>query len=234
VSAFLKANGPVLLAEFSLDSFRRIGPRLWTPLSNTLLFTTAATALCAVIGTAVGYIIVRRGGFLASSLDTIIMFSYAVPGVVLGVGLVVSYNEPPFVLTGTALILVLAYFIRRLPFSVRSSVAMLHQISRDTEDASVNLGASPSRTFVKITVPMVAMAILSGALLTWSNTIRELSATLILQSGPTVTMSVEIFNEVVNANFGLASALGTILILLTFCPLIILFRMLGKREDVLV
>jgi len=78
------------------------------------------------------------------------------------------------------------------------------------------------------------MAILSGALLTWSNTIRELSATLILQSGPTVTMSVEIFNEVVNANFGLASALGTILILLTFCPLIILFRMLGKREDVLV
>ena len=234
ISAFLKANGPVLLAEFSLDSFRRIGPRLWTPLSNTLLFTTAATALCAVIGTAIGYIIARRGGFLSSSLDMIIMFSYAVPGVVLGVGLVISYNEPPLILTGTSLILVLAYFIRRLPFSVRSSVAMLHQISRDTEEASINLGAGPARTFARITVPMVAMAILSGALLTWSNTIRELSATLILQSGPTVTMSVEIFNEVVNANFGLASALGTILILLTFCPLIILFRMLGKREDVLV
>jgi len=234
ISSFLKANGPVLLPQWSLDSFRRIAPRLWTPLSNTILFTTIATVFCAAVGTAVGYIIVRRRNFLSNSLDTIVMFSYAVPGVVLGVGLVISYNEPPFAMTGTALILILAYFIRRLPFSVRSSVAMLQQISRDTEDASVNLGAGPARTFLKITVPLVAMAILSGALLTWSNTIRELSATLILQSGPTVTMSVEIFNEVVNANFGLASALGTILILLTFFPLVILFWALGKNEEVLV
>ena len=71
-------------------------------------------------------------------------------------------------------------------------------------------------------------------LLTWSNTIRELSATLILQSGSTVTLSIEIFNEVVNANFGLASALGTVLILLTFLPLVVLFTFLGKREEALV
>ena len=234
VSSFLKANGPVLLAELTLGNYRQIAATLWTPLSNTILFTTTATLLCAAVGTAVGYIIVRRRSLLSSSLDTIIMFSYAVPGIVLGVGLVVTYNEPPFALTGTSLILVLAYFIRRLPFSVRSSVAMLQQISRDTEDASVNLGAGPARTFVKITVPLVSSAILSGALLTWSTTIRELSATLILQSGKTVTMSIEIFNEVVNANFGLASALGTILILLTFWPLVVLFWGLGKHEEVVV
>ena len=78
------------------------------------------------------------------------------------------------------------------------------------------------------------MAILSGVLLTWSNTIRELSATLILQSGNTVTLSIEIFNEVVNGNFGIASALGTVLILLTFLPLVILFAFLGKKEEALV
>ncbi len=136
--------------------------------------------------------------------------------------------------TGTALILILAYFIRRLPFSVRSSVSMLQQIARDTEDASVNLGAGPGRTFVKITIPMLATAILSGALLTWSNTIRELSATLILQSSNTSTIAIEIFNEVVNGNFGIASALGTVLIGLTFLPLLILFIAIGKKEDVLV
>ncbi|MBN9454379.1 MAG: hypothetical protein J0I42_20780, partial [Bosea sp.] len=80
----------------------------------------------------------------------------------------------------------------------------------------------------------LATAILSGALLTWSNTIRELSATLILQSGTTATVAIEIFNEVVNGNFGVASALGTVLILLTFLPLVVLFTLLGKKEEALV
>lgn len=234
VSSFLKSNGPVLVASFTLDNYARIMDRLTLPLWNTLFYTTAATLLCAVVGTAVAYIIVRRPGPVSSLLDTVVMFSYAVPGIVLGVGLVVTYHEPPFALTGTAAILILAYFIRRLPFSVRSSVSMLQQISRDTEDASINLGAGPGRTFVKIIVPLLATAILSGALLTWSNTIRELSATLILQSGTTATVAIEIFNEVVNGNFGVASALGTVLILLTFLPLVLLFTLLGKKEEALV
>ena len=234
ISSFLKANGPVLLAEPTLDNYRHVGRTLGVPLGNTLAFTTAATLLCAVVGTAVAYVVVRRRSRVTGLLDMIIMFSYAVPGIVLGVGLIVTFNEPPVMITGTATIMVLAYFIRRLPFSVRSSVAMLQQMSRDTEDASINLGAGPARTFALVTVPLIATAILSGALLTWSNTIRELSATLILQSGPTVTMSVEIFNEVVNANFGLAAAHGTILIALTFVPLAVLFWVLGKREEALV
>ncbi|MBL8808380.1 MAG: iron ABC transporter permease [Rhodospirillales bacterium] len=234
ISSFLKANGPLLIAEFTLGNYARILRTIAVPLSNTIFYTTAATAMCAIVGTAVGYIIVRRPGRLGGLLDGVVMFSYAVPGIVLGVGLIVTYNEPPVILTGTSAILILAFFIRRLPFSVRSSVSMLQQLSRDTEDASINLGAGPGRTFLKITVPLLSMAILSGVLLTWSNTIRELSATLILQSGSTVTLSIEIFNEVVNANFGLASALGTVLILLTFLPLVVLFTLLGKREEALV
>jgi iron(III) transport system permease protein len=234
VSSFLKANGPVLVAQFTLDNYARIGPRLALPLWNTVAFTTAATVLCALVGTAIAYIVARRPGPVSNALDAVVMFSYAVPGIVLGVGLVVTYHEPPIALTGTSAILVLAYFIRRLPFSVRSSVSLLQQISRDTEDASINLGAGPARTFAKVTVPLLSAAILSGALLTWSNTIRELSATLILQSGNTPTIAIEIFNEVVNGNFGVASALGSILILLTFAPLLCLFLILGQKEDVLV
>lgn len=234
ISSFLQANGPILIAKFTLGNYEQIAGRLARPLWNTVLFTTAATVLCAVVGTAVAYIIVRRPGPVTGTLDTVVMFSYAVPGIVLGVGLVVTYHDEPFALTGTALILILAYFIRRLPFSVRSSASMLQQIARDTEDASVNLGAGPGRTFVKITIPILATAILSGALLTWSNTIRELSATLILQSGNTSTIAIEIFNEVVNGNFGIASALGTVLIVLTFLPLLVLFIFIGKKEDVLV
>ncbi|MCO5071647.1 MAG: iron ABC transporter permease [Rhizobiaceae bacterium] len=234
ISAFLKSNGPVLVAKFTLANFDKVWRMADGPLLNTVMFTTIATAMCAIMGTMIAYIIARRSGRISALLDTVVMFSYAVPGIVLGVGLVVTYHNPPLALTGTPLILILAYFIRRLPFSVRSSVSSLQQLSRDTEEASINLGAGPGRTFLKITVPLLSMAILSGALLTWSNTIRELSATLVLQSGSTTTISVEIFNEVANGNFGTASALGMTLIVLTFLPLLLLFTFLGKNEEALV
>lgn len=234
ISAFLKSNGPVLVAEFTFDNFNKVWKLANGPLKNTLIFTTIATLMCAVMGTMIAYIIARRPSRISTLLDTAVMFSYAVPGIVLGVGLVVTYHNPPLALTGTPLIIILAYFIRRLPFSVRSSVSALQQLSKDTEEASINLGAGPGRTFLKITVPLLSMAILSGALLTWSNTIRELSATLVLQSGRTTTISVEIFTEVANGNFGTASALGMTLIVLTFLPLVLLFTLMGKSEEALV
>lgn len=234
ISAFLKSNGPVLVAEFTLQNFEKVWKLAGGALKNTLVFTTIATVLCAVMGTMIAYIIARRPSRISTLLDTAVMFSYAVPGIVLGVGLVVTYHNPPLALTGTPLILILAYFIRRLPFSVRASVSSLQQLSKDTEEASINLGAGPGLTFLKITVPLLSVAILSGAILTWSNTIRELSATLVLQSGRTATISVEIFNEVANGNFGTASALGMTLIVLTFLPLIFLFTFMGKSEEALV
>jgi iron(III) transport system permease protein len=233
-SSFLQANGPVLVAKFTLDNYRRVLTHLTEPLWNTVLFTTAATLLCAVLGTAIGYIVTRRRGALTGFIDMAVMFAYAVPGIVLGVALVLTYNVPPLVLTGTAFIVVLAYVIRRLPFSVRSASAMLAQQSGDTEEASVNLGAGPGRTFFAVTVPLLLPAIVSGALLTWANTVRELSTTLMLQSARTNTISVEIFNQIVNGNFGVASALGSILVLLTCLPLLLLFYWTDRSQDDLV
>lgn len=234
VSSFLKTKGPLLLPGFSLESYRQVLYTLPHVLKNTLLLSTIATGLGVVAGTLLAYVIVRRRGPATAVLDSLIMFPYAVPGVVLAVGLVITYNRPPVLLTGTWVIMVLAYLIRRLPYSVRSSVGMLQQLDTGVEDASINLGVPPAQTFLRITVPLLAPAILSGALLTWSTTIRELSATVILYSGPWATMSVEIFAQVLIGSFGKASALGTVLILITFVPLLILFHYLGKGEEVLV
>jgi iron(III) transport system permease protein len=73
-----------------------------------------------------------KNALVFTSIATVLR---AVPGIVLGVGLVVTYHNPPLALNGTPLIL--AYFIRRLPFSVRASVSSLRQLSRDTEEALV-------------------------------------------------------------------------------------------------
>lgn len=233
VSSFLKSQGPMLLPEFTLEGFR-LASRLPLAFRNTLLFVTTATLLCVVVGSVIGYIVSRGRGKLVAAIDTMSMIPFAVAGVVLGIALSITYGGPPFYLAGTGAILVLAYFIRRLPYTVRSVSGMLHQIGVQQEEASINLGVSPAKTFLRITVPQVTPAIVSGALLTWATTAREFNATVMLYVGQTRTLPVEVFTQVLQGNFGAASVVGTVLIVTTLIPILILFKVFGQDEDVLV
>ena len=233
VSSFLESQGPMLLASFSIDGYRE-ALRLPLALRNTLVFVSTATVIAVTAGALIGYVIVRRPGRIAALLDTMSMVPYAVAGVVLGVALSLAFGGPPFLLAGTGAILVLAYFIRRLPYSVRSVSGMLQQVGVQTEEASINLGVPPGRTFWRITVPQITPAILSGALLTWATTAREFNATVMLYSGRTRTLPVEVFAQVLQGNFGAASVVGTVLIVVTVVPIVILFKVFGKDEEVLV
>jgi iron(III) transport system permease protein len=89
--------------------------------------------------------------------------------------------------------MVLAYMVRRLPFSVRSSSAILHQIDPSLEEASINLGVPPLKTFLRITVPLMLGGIVGGLVLTFVTVASELSATVVLYSGPWTTMTVAMF-----------------------------------------
>ncbi len=84
------------------------------------------------------------------------MFPYVIPGAVLGISLLVAFNDGPIVLSGTATILIIAYVIRKLPYTIRSSTAILYQIDPSIEEASINLGVSPMKTFFKTTARLMA------------------------------------------------------------------------------
>lgn len=233
VSSFLESRGPMLIAEFSLEGYRSAA-RLPLALRNTLIFVSIATVLCVVAGALIGYVVTRRRGRMAGLLDTMSMVPYAVAGVVLGIALSITFGGAPFFLAGTSVILIMAFFIRRLPYSIRSVAGMLSQVGTQTEEASVNLGVPPGRTFWRITVPQVAPAVISGALLTWATTAREFNATVMLYTGSTRTMPVEVFAQVLQGNFGAASVVGTVLLTVTIVPILILFKVFGKDEEVLV
>ena len=84
-------------------------------------------------------------------IDIVATSPFAVAGTVLGIGLVMAFSSGFLILTGTWLIMVLAYMVRKLPFSVRSASAILHQIDPSLEEASINLGVPPALTFLRIT-----------------------------------------------------------------------------------
>jgi iron(III) transport system permease protein len=229
VSSVMPTRGPVMSAGFSLASYAAVFHLIPRAIVNTFALTAAAVVLDVGLGMLVAYLLVRRRSRAHALLDGLIMLAYAIPGTVVGVGLIIVYNRPPLVLTGTWAILLLSYFIRHLPYPVRSCAAMLQQIDVRVEEASVSLGVPPFRTFWRVTVPLMFPAIISGATLAWITTIGELSSSILLYSGPWATMSVEIFTQVFSNHFGTASALGTILIAAASVPLLLTYRMLGER-----
>ena len=98
--------------------------------------------------------------------------------------------------------MVLAYMVRKLPFSVRSASAILHQIDPSLEEASINLGVPPVLTFLRITVPLMLGGIVGGFVLTFVTVASELSSTVVLYSGPWTTMTVAMFQALEGTSAG--------------------------------
>jgi iron(III) transport system permease protein len=185
--------------------------------------------LDVVLGTLIAYLVVRRRSATTALLDSCVMVPYAIPGTVIGVAFIVAFNKPPLVLTGTFLILLLAYFIRRLPYSVRAGSAILHQIDPAVEEASISLGVSPLKSFAKVTTRLMLPGIVSGGILTWVQTITEISATVFLYFGAWSTITVVIYRQVSSSNFGSAAAASTLLLVAVFIPVLAVNWVVGER-----
>ncbi len=226
-TSFIKTNGPIFVQGFSLESYEKIFYKLSKNITNTFMFSFIAIIIIIIFGMLLSYLVVKKKSKISSTLDLLLMFPYVIPGAVLGISMLVAFNKPPLMLSGTAVIMIIAYVIRKMPYTIRSSSALLYQIDPSIEEASINLGVSPMRTFFKITARMMAPGVLSGAILSWITTINELSSSIMLYSGKTATISVAIYTEVVRSSFGTAAALASILTVATILSLL-LFNWVSK------
>ena len=233
-TSFKKTSGPVFKPGFGLDSYARILREVPQVISNSAVYSLSAVVLIVILGTLIGYVVARRENRIASVLDSALFIPYIVPGVVLGLAFTVTFNVKPVEITGTAVIIVLMLFIRRLPYAVRSSAAILKQIRGSIEEAAVSLGASPARAFAKITLPLMLPGIVAGALMSFITAINELSSSLILYVGRTMTMPVRIYLSVLDGEFGTAAALSTILLVASGLAVYAVFWVSGRNESAFV
>ncbi|KIL41695.1 iron ABC transporter permease [Gordoniibacillus kamchatkensis] len=228
VTSFIKTKGPVFHPGFSLNSYKEILFRVPKAIAHTYTFSLISIVIMIVMGMLVAYVLVRRKSKITAMLDGIIMIPYVMPGTVLGISLIIAFNKPPLILTGTWVILVIAYVIRKLPYTIRSSTAILHQLDKSVEEASISLGVPPMKTFFKTTGRMMAPGVMSGGILSWVTTINELSSTVVLYTGATATISVSIYSEVFTANYGTGAALASILSATTLISLLIANKLSKK------
>jgi iron(III) transport system permease protein len=210
--SFLEVRGVVFQPVLTLDNYARaigaMGDALW----NSLLFAGFALLMIVIVGAAIGYVVARNSGPMVRFLDLLIMVPYVVPGTVLGIGYATVFNEPPLLLTGTATIIVIVYFVRRLPYMTRAAAGIVYQIDRGLEDASRSLGEPPLTGFRRVMAPLMRPGILAGAAIAWVEVFSELSASIVLYTGGTRTLPIAAYQQSLSGDVGMAAAYATMLV----------------------
>jgi iron(III) transport system permease protein len=234
-TSFLKTSGSGSVFEkgFSLNSYALAFKRMGSAIPNTLVISGISLFLIVLLAVLIAYLATRRRGPMNSAIDTLSMVPYIIPGSVVGIALVISFSQKPLVLTGTAAIMIIAMCIRRLPYTIRSSAAILQQIPVTVEEAAISLGASKLKTFFRITVPMMSNGIISGSILSWVAIITELSTSIILYNAKTITLTLGIYTLVSRGTEGPAAAVATILTVFTILSLLLFFKVSKSRDVVL-
>src|SRR6266511_1334576 len=172
-------------------------PELAAAASIPLLVITYLTTRRAIAGH-------RTLGFLATA-------PVAIPGIVLGVGLFLSYARPPFVLYGPLWILFLAFVTIALPAAYQQLQSAFRSVHTDLEDAGRILGATRLRTLRDITAPLLRTSVIATWCFIFVGVIRELSAAIMLFTSETKVISVLIFDLNESGDLGAISVLGLML-----------------------
>ncbi|CEO79485.1 putative inner membrane component of ABC transporter [Streptococcus pneumoniae] len=183
-TSFLKTSGMVFFKGYSPNSYKLAFNCMGSAIFNTIRIPLIALVLVVLFATFISYLAVRKRNLFTNLIDSLSMVPYIVPGTVLGIAFISSFNTGLFgsgflMITGTAFILIMSLSVRRLPYTIRSSVASLQQIAPSIEEAAESLGSSRLNTFAKITTPMMLSGIISGAILSWVTLISELSTSIL-------------------------------------------------------
>ena len=232
--SFRKTNpgGEVFQPGFSLDSYRYVFDRMGNTIWNTIRICGSALILIIALAVLISYLTVRRRTVLNACIDTLSMVPYIIPGAVVGISLILAFNNPVLPLVGTATIMIVSMCIRRIPYTIRSSVAILAQIPLSIDEAAESLGAGKVKTLLKVTLPMMFSGVFAGAVMSWVTLITELSSSLLLYSFRTQTLNVAVYKAVGNGTDGRACALATIVTVFTVISLLI-FNKISKDGEIM-
>ncbi len=221
---------------FTLGNYASLFERSASPVAVSYVLALAATVIAIVLGALLAFVVVRRSyRVLSPALAALVMVPFLIPGTVLAVGLIVAFNRPPLLLTGTPLILVLAYVIRKLPYALKAAESGLYQVHPSLEEAALSVGAGPARAFRDVTARLILPSLVSGGALTFLMSITELSSTILWYSAAWTTMSVVIFQAALGlgGQFGLAAATAVVLIVSVYLPVYLVRRHFGSGAGLL-
>ena len=181
-------------------------------LVTSLRFALSAALIAPIIGVTISYILVRKRIPFKKALEFMSLLGFAVPGTVLGVGYIIFFNNPPLKLTGTFFLMIINEAFRNLSVSLEAGSSKLHQIDIAIEEAAVDMGASPFRTFTRVVLPLISSALVAGFVYTFMVGMIAVSAVIFLITPGNNLASLYILAVAEEGFLGMACAISLMLI----------------------
>lgn len=212
----------ILPPSYTAENYGRLfsDPQIFGPIANSLIMATVATAGALMMGTAASYLLTKTGlRRKRVAADLLLTMPYAIPGTVVAISLILSFNHPVLpagfaILVGTFWILPLAYFVRLYPLVVRSTSASLERLDDSILEAAESFGAGLGRRFRTIVAPLIFPSVVSGGLLVFITAVGEFVSSILLYTYSNRPISVEILAQLRIFNLGRAAAYSVVLLVL--------------------
>lgn len=186
---------------------------------NSLLTAGVAASLSIVMALPLVYYAVRYNNLLGKTLVSMVYAGYALPGVILALGVIfIVSSKLPF-LYGSVILLVLAYIIKFITQSIQAEEAALAQVNPHLEEAARLSGCSAWSAFIKVVLPLIRPGLISGWILVFISSIKELPATLLLRPAGFDTLSVRIWIEASEGYFDRGAPAALLLVIISILPI---------------
>ena len=217
---------------FSIDFSRGLhfDGSAWPSFFTTLKLAAISAPLTALIGLLTAYLLTRQRFAGRGALEFATMLSFAIPGTVLGVAYILAFNVPPVEITGTGLILVIAFVFRNMPVGVRSGIAGLSQIDKSLDEASATLSARSFTTLWRVVLPLLRPALVAALVYSFVRSMTTVSAVIFLVSAEYNLATAYIVGRVEAGEFGLAIAYSSVLIVVMAIGISLIQLGVGERK----
>jgi iron(III) transport system permease protein len=208
-------SGGLAAGNFTMANFNGLftggGDALYA-LATSMALAAAAAVVTGIVGFLAAWCSVRGRLPGGGAIDTLSLLPAALPGVVLGVGLILAWNQPfwPATPYGTWAILLLSYACLLLPYPVRYVGAALAQIGPNLEAAARVHGAPVHAALMRIALPLTLPSLAAAMLMVFAVASRELVTSLLLAPAGVQTVSIYVWNQFEQGSVGSGMAMATV------------------------
>lgn len=230
LTAFQKGIGGGYGADnLTISNFAFVfsNPKSFNAIKNSLFLSFSTAAVCVVAGTIVAYLMVRRPSRLIRVVESVISVPYSIPGIILGLALILTWASPlPIIhktIYATVLMLLVAYVVRFTSLQIRNSTTGVLQMDSSMEEAAEICGAGFFKKWTAVILPLIFPATISGMGLVFLNALTELTTSSLLWSAGSETLGVVIYNYTSAGYTTYACALSSV-VCLTILGLVLLYR----------
>lgn len=197
---------------------------------HSIVYSFIAGIIASTIGILLSYYTHRREIKGMKIVEFIASLPYIIPGTFFGLGYVAAFSHKPFLIRGTAAIIILNFAFRQISVSNKSANAAFDSIDKKIELAAQDLGASKIHILFGIVFPMLKPTFLTCFITTFTSSMTAVGAIIFLISPGKNVASVELFQSIENGRYGVGSVQAVMIILITITVNILAMYLLEKSN----